>query len=168
MRCLGCCSAVAQFDAFFTWRMQNRSHFLSQGSRTMSSPHPDRTAPMTHKSHAKVSNVRVDWSDPQLESLLHRSESWRLDNRGGYSPQDVQVYLGWSGTVGRAAVLVWERDQSVVLETDFPIGQGEQIRVDKHLGESIRTLWGVVVEERKGQREEDRLKGLHLYWLHVR
>jgi hypothetical protein len=123
---------------------------------------------MTYESPSSVTNVRVDWNDPQLESLLRRSDGWRLDNRGGYSPQDVQVYVGWSGTVGKSAVLVWERGQSVVLETDFPIGQGEQIRVDKHLGDSIRTLWGVVVEERKGQREEDRMKDLHLYWLHVR
>lgn len=123
---------------------------------------------MTHKPNTKVSNIRVDWNDPQLESLLRRSESWRLDNRGGYTPQDVQVYVGWSGTIGRSAVLVWERDKSVVLEANFPIGQGEQIRVDKHLGESIRTLWGVVVETREGVREEDRKRGIHLYWLQVR
>ncbi len=97
---------------------------------------------MSHKSNTQVSNTRVDWSDPQLESLLRRSEGWQLDNRGGYSPQDVQVYVGWSGSVGRSAVLVWERDKSVVVQTDFPIGKGEQVRVDKHLGESIRTLWG--------------------------
>lgn len=123
---------------------------------------------MTHKSHTKVSNVRVNWNDPELASLLQRSEAWQLDNRGGHAAQDVQVYLGWSGTVGRSALLVWERDQSVVLETNFPIGQGEQVRVDKHLGDRIRTLWGVVVEGREGSREEDRSKGVHLYWLQVR
>lgn len=123
---------------------------------------------MSHKSNTQVSNVRVDWSDPQLESLLRRSEGWQLDNRGGYSAQDVQIYVGWSGSVGRSAALVWERDKSMVVQTNFPIGKGEQVRVDKHLGESIRTLWGVVIEERKGQRDEDREKGIHLYWLHVR
>jgi hypothetical protein len=123
---------------------------------------------MTHQPHAKVSNVRVNWNDPDLSSLLKRSESWQLDNRGGCTPQDVQVYVGWSGTVGRSASLVWERDKSAVLETNFSIGPGEQVRVDKHLGESIRTLWGVVVEERKGSREEDHIRGIHLYWLQVR
>ncbi|GAB2585631.1 hypothetical protein ISP15_10690 [Dyella jejuensis] len=123
---------------------------------------------MTHKAHNKVSNVRVDWSDPELSSLLLRSETWKLDNRGGFSPQEVQVYFGWSGTIGRSASLVWERDKSVVLATDFPIGQGEQVRVDKHLGDRIRTLWGTVVEGREGAREDDRKKGIRLYWLHIR
>lgn len=27
---------------------------------------------------------RVDWNDPQLESLLRKTESWKLDNRGAY------------------------------------------------------------------------------------
>jgi hypothetical protein len=123
---------------------------------------------MNHRPHTRVSHVRVDWNDPQLESLLRRSESWSLDNRGGFTPQEVQIYLGWSGTVGRSAMLVWERDKSVVLETNFPIGLGEHVRIDKHLGEGIRTLWGVVADGREGFREEDRKKGIHLYWLHVK
>jgi hypothetical protein len=123
---------------------------------------------MTHKAHTKVSAVRVNWNDPELASLLSRSESWSLDNRGGFTPQDVQVYVGWSGTVGRSATLVWEREKSVVLEATFPMGKGDHVRVDKHLGESIRTLWGVVVDGREGYREEDRQRGIHLYWLQVR
>lgn len=114
-----------------------------------------------------VSNVHVDWDDPQLVSLLRRSESWSIDNRGGFTPQHVQVYLGWSGSVGRSATLVWERDTAVVLEASFSLAQGEQVRVDKHLGERIRTLWGVVVEGREGYRDEDRRKGVHVYWLQV-
>lgn len=123
---------------------------------------------MTHKAHTRVSNVRVDWDDPELASLLKRSEGWQLDNRGGFSPQDVQVYLGWSSTVGRTALLVWERESSIVLETTFAIPDGEQVRVDKHLGDRIRTLWGVVLEGREGFREDDRKRGVHLYWLRVR
>lgn len=122
---------------------------------------------MTHKPHTTVSNIRVNWDDPELASLLKRSDSWQLDNRGGFTPQDVQVYLGWSGSVGRPAVLVWEREQSVVLEATFPLPDGEQVRVDKHLGDRIRTLWGVVVEGRAGVRAEDRARGIHLYWLRV-
>lgn len=123
---------------------------------------------MTHKPHTRVSTVRVDWNDPELASLLQRSEGWRLDNRGGFSPQDVEIYLGWSGTVGRSAVLVWERESSIVLETRFALAEGEQVRIDKHLGDRIRTLWGVVLEGREGFREEDRKKGIHLYWLQAR
>jgi hypothetical protein len=123
---------------------------------------------MTHKPHTQVSNLRVDWNDPELSSLLKRSEGWQLDNRGGFTAQEVQVFLGWSGTVGRSAVLVWERENSAVLETNFSIGQGEQVRIDKHLGDRIRTLWGVVVEGREGFREEDRQRGIHLYWLQTR
>jgi hypothetical protein len=123
---------------------------------------------MTHKPHTQVSSTRVNWNDPELASLLQRSAAWQLDNRGGFIPQDVEVYLGWSGTVGRSAKLVWEREKSAVLETNFPMGQGEQVRLDKHLGESIRTVWGVVLEGREGYRDGDRERGIHLYWLQVR
>ncbi|GLQ46019.1 hypothetical protein GCM10007862_10700 [Dyella lipolytica] len=123
---------------------------------------------MNHKPRTKVTNIRVDWSDPKLESLLRRSENWSLDNRGGHTPQDVEVYLGWSATVGRSARLVWERDQSVVVLTNFPIAKGEHVRLDKHLGDSIRTLWGVAVDGRESNREEDREQGLHVYWLQIR
>lgn len=122
---------------------------------------------MSRKANTQASPVRVDWDDPKLVSLLQRSEQWSIDNRGGFSPQDVQIYFGWSGSVAKTATLVWERDNAVVLETTFPIGQGEQIRVDKHLGHRIRTLWGVVVDGREGYRDEDRQRGVHVYWLQV-
>ena len=122
---------------------------------------------MNRHANSDLRNVRVNWDDPQLVSLLRRSEQWSLDNRGGFSSQDVQVYFGWSGSVGRTATLVWERDNAVVLETTFPIGQNEQVRVDKHLGDRIRTLWGVVVEGREGFRDEDRQKGIQVYWLRI-
>ncbi|HUA79797.1 MAG TPA: hypothetical protein VL997_05455 [Dyella sp.] len=123
---------------------------------------------MSHKAHTSVTSTRVNWDDPQLASLLQRSESWSIDNRGGFSPQDVEIYVGWSGSVGRPAVLVWERGNAIVVETRFPIEQGEQIRVDKHLGDRIRTLWAMVVDGREGTREEDRRNGVHVYWLQVR
>ncbi|WP_233841869.1 hypothetical protein [Dyella sp. 2HG41-7] len=123
---------------------------------------------MSRKAHTNVSGTRVNWDDPQLASLLQRSESWSIDNRGGFSPQDVEIYVGWSGSIGRPAVLVWERGNAVVLETKFPIEKGEQIRVDKHLGDRIRTLWAMVVDGREGTRDEDRKNGVHIYWLQVR
>ena len=122
---------------------------------------------MSSKTETWTRNAPVNWDDPQLVSLLRRSESWSIDNRGGFTPQHVQVYLGWSGTVGRSATLVWERDSAAVVETTFTLPQGEQVRIDRHLGDRIRTLWGVVVEGREGYREEDRRKGLHVYWLQV-
>jgi hypothetical protein len=123
---------------------------------------------MSTKAHTQVSNARVDWNDPELAALLKRSDNWQLDNRGGFAPHEVQVYLGWSGSVGRTASLVWERDKSAVLETTFSLAKGDQVRVDKHLGDRIRTLWGVVLEGREGGREEDRARGVHLYWLTIR
>jgi hypothetical protein len=122
---------------------------------------------MRRKESSLASNTQIDWDNPKLVSLLQRSEQWSIDNRGGFSPQSVEVYFGWSGSVGKTATLVWERENAVVLETTFPIGQGEQVRVDKHLGDRIRTLWGVVVDGREGAREEDRENGIHIYWLQL-
>jgi hypothetical protein len=110
----------------------------------------------------------VDWSDPRLQSLLRRTESWKLDNRGTYVPKDVQVHLGWGASTGRPAILVWERDQVMMIETRFPIPLGEQVRVDEAQGESLRSVWGVVAEGREGFRAEDRANGVHLHWLHLR
>lgn len=111
---------------------------------------------------------RVDWNDPRLQELLRRSESWKLDNRGTYEPKDIQLYLGWGASIGRAAILVWERDQVMMLETRFSIAVGEHVRVDEPRGESMRSVWGIVVEGREGFRAEDRAKGIHLHWLHLR
>ncbi|RAO76605.1 hypothetical protein [Dyella jiangningensis] len=119
-----------------------------------------------HKPHTK--GHRVDWNDPRLADLLRRSENWKLDNRGQYDPKDVQIHLGWAANTARDAVLVWERDQVMMLETRFAIPVGEHVRVDEPRGETMRTAWGIVVEGREGFREEDRENGIHLYWLHLR
>lgn len=115
----------------------------------------------------KLAN-RVDWNDPHLELLLRKTESWKLDNRDVYPVQEVQIHIGWGAAAGKPALLVWERDQAMVLETRFPLLQGEHVRVDAHLGDNIRTLWGVVVDGREGRRAEDKANGVHVYWLHVR
>ncbi len=119
-----------------------------------------------HKPHSKAS--QVDWSDPRLKALLRKSENWRLDNRGMYEPKEVQIHIGWGATTARPAVLVWERDQVMMLETLFPISLGEHVRVDQARGESLRTVWGLVAEGREGFRAEDRANGVHLHWLHLR
>jgi hypothetical protein len=122
---------------------------------------------MSHRSPTHVSHMPVNWSDPELASLLNRSEGWQLDNRGGYASQNVEIFVGWSSAAGRTAALVWERDQSAVIAAHFPIGQGEQVRVERHLGGNIRTLFGVVIEGREGFREDDIQRGIRLYWLRV-
>ncbi|GLQ51008.1 hypothetical protein ACFFJT_07370 [Dyella flava] len=124
---------------------------------------------MSHfKPNSKMSNNQVDWSDPHLESLLRKTESWKLDNRGAFSAVDVQIHVGWGANTGRKAVLVWETDQVMVLETRFTILQGEHVRVDRVYGDGVRTVWGVVAEGREGFREEDRQNGVYVHWLHVR
>jgi hypothetical protein len=80
----------------------------------------------------------------------------------------VQIHIGWAATTGKPALLVWERDQVMVLETHFPLTQGEHIRVDCHLGDSVRTVWGMVVEGREGNRTEDQANGIYVHWLHLR
>lgn len=125
---------------------------------------------MSHfKPNSKLSNnSQVDWNDPHLQSLLSKTESWKLDNRGAFSAQEVHVHVGWGAHSGRTAVLVWESDQVMVVETRFSIPKGENVRVDRVLGEGIRTVWGVVADGREGYREEDRQNGVFVHWLHVR
>jgi hypothetical protein len=124
---------------------------------------------MSHfKANSKLSNHQVDWEDPHLQSLLSKTDGWKLDNRGGFSAQHVQLHVGWGANSGRSGLLVWESDQVMVLETRFSIPQGEHVRVDRVVAGTLRTVWGVVVEGRQGNREEDRQNGVHVHWLHVR
>ncbi len=124
---------------------------------------------MSHKSNTQVSNTRVDWSDPQLESLLRRSEGWQLDNRGGYSPQDVTGLCsagaarsaGQPCLYGNATSRWWCKPISLSGRVSRFVWTSTWARAFAPCGE-------LVVEERKGQRDEDREKGAHLYWLHVR
>ncbi|WP_266171863.1 hypothetical protein [Dyella subtropica] len=120
------------------------------------------------KPPSKWSANTVDWTDPDLKALLHRSESWTLDNRGTFSPQSVQIHIGWGAGGGRPAMLVWERDQALVLETDFPIPDNEPVRIDRLTPAGLRCLWGTVVEGREGFRAEDKANGIYVHWVHVR
>jgi hypothetical protein len=122
---------------------------------------------MNHRSPTHVSHVPVNWSDPELASLLNRSDGWQLDNRGGYAPQNVDVFAGWSSATGRPATLVWERGQSAVVAAAFPIGQGEHVRIERHMDGNVRILFGVVIEGREGFREDDVQRGIRLYWLRI-
>lgn len=121
-----------------------------------------------HKPPAGRSANVVDWSDPRLDALLKKTESWSLDNRGAFPEQVVQLHVGWGASTGKAARLVWEREQAVVIVSDYTLPKGESVRVDRHLGEGLRSAWGVVVESRPGQRDEDQARGLYVHWLHMR
>ena len=124
---------------------------------------------MSHfKTNSKLSNNQVDWTDPRLETLLRKTESWKLDNRGAFAAVEVQINVGWGANSGRDAVLVWETEQVMVLETRFTIPRGEHVRVDRAYGDGVRTIWGMVAEGREGFREEDRQNGVFVHWLHLR
>jgi len=123
---------------------------------------------MSHiKSMPKASNNQVDWSDPHLEALLRKTEAWKLDNRGAFPAQDVQIHIGWGASAARKGVLVWEAERVIVLETHFLLPQGEHVRVDRISAGNLRTVWTVVAEGREGFREEDKENGVYVHWLHV-
>ena len=96
---------------------------------------------------------------------VHRDE---CADRGACEPREVQLHIGWGASSGRHAMLVWERDQAVVVVTGFPIPVGEHVRIDRYAGENVRSAWGVVVDGREGFRAEDRETGAWVHWLHLR
>lgn len=123
---------------------------------------------MSHyKPSSKLSKQQVDWNNPHLQTLLQKTEHWRLDNRGAFSAQEVRIFIGWGDETGHSAYLVWENEQVVVLETLFPLPKGEHVRVDRGTAGVSRTAWGVVADGREGHREEDRQHGVHVHWLHM-
>jgi hypothetical protein len=123
---------------------------------------------MSHyKPSSKLSKQQVDWNDPHLQSLLQKTEHWRLDNRGSFSAEEVRIFVGMGDESGHTAYLVWEGDQVAVLETLFSIRNGEHVRMDRPSSAGMRTTWGVIVEGREGHREEDRQHGVHVHWLHM-
>ncbi len=116
---------------------------------------------------SKHANRRgIDWDAPELKALLQRSEQWQIDKRGVHDRLEVHLHVGTGAAPARVAVLVYERGKELVLETDFPIKQGEHVRIDKPTGDQIRHIWGKVVERRTGRRELDRTDGLHVHWVH--
>lgn len=120
-----------------------------------------------HKPPSKWESNKVDWSDPDLKALLGRSVGWTLDNRSGFDAQRVEVHIGWSAGGGRPALLVWERGQALVLETQFPIPKDEKVRIDRMTTAGLRSVWGVVADGRKGTREGDLENNIHVHWVHM-
>ena len=115
----------------------------------------------------EVQPGKVDWNDPHLESLLQKTEGWQLDARGGYTPSNVQIHLGWGAGIGMPGMLVWEGDGVITTQADFPMQLGEHVRVDKRVDNRLRSIWGVVMKGRPGNRPDDQTRGIHVYWLQV-
>lgn len=110
----------------------------------------------------------VDWDNPELRKLLDKTAGWGLDNRGVYSPMACELHVGWGAGAGRLAKLVYERDGAMVVETAFAIPAGESVRVDRFIGGTMHSVWGVVADGREGNRAEDRANGIWVHWIHVR
>ena len=109
--------------------------------------------------------VAVDWDAPHLQKLLKRVASWQLDQRGGYAPQIVRLFIGWTTLTSRPGCLVWQDEAALVLQTDFPLSVGERIRVERpHVAQGI---WGEVVQSRPGQRPGDAEQGVWIHWVRV-
>jgi hypothetical protein len=119
----------------------------------------------------------VDWSDPRLDALLKKTESWQLDNRSSFSPQDVRIHIGSKHDIdigitvtnaGRPGTLVWEHELVMVVETNFPIEQGEVVRLDRLTSANVRTHWGTVVDSRQGRRAGDGQNHIYVHWIALR
>lgn len=117
---------------------------------------------------AKNLSRRVDWDDPLLASLLKKTESWQLDNRGSFVLHDVEIYVGWGAGPGRPATVVWEKDLVRVLETNFPIEQGETVRIDKDVGGARQSSLGTLLDSRPGVRANDQPGDVFVHWVSIR
>lgn len=118
-----------------------------------------------YKENSSHKQNPVDWSDPQLQTLLGKIDGWSLDNRGVHPRREVQIQVGWKAAGSRPAILVCKREKAIVLETAFAIPVGEYVRMDSCHGDSSRSLWGVVIDARAGRREQDGIDGIHIHWL---
>ncbi|WP_426688865.1 hypothetical protein [Rhodanobacter ginsengiterrae] len=116
------------------------------------------------------SRHRVNWENPDLKSLLEKTEGWNLDNRGVFERVACEVHVGWGAAVTRPATLVYESGGVLVFEANFLIPQGENVRIDyvQADGGDVRSRWGTVADARAGRRADDEAHGTQVYWLHVR
>ena len=121
-----------------------------------------------NKSYPTLLISGVDWNDPQLGVLLNKSGDWHLDNRGSAPPLDLQIHFGWGEGVTKPAVLVWQSDEAMVLQTRFPMAQGEHVRVNRPRESGMETIWAEVLASRPGQRADDQANGIQVHWLRMR
>lgn len=118
-----------------------------------------------HASFPTPHAVNVDWDTPHLQTLLEKTESWQIDNRGSSRLERAAVFVGWGWLSGRPATIAWEDDHKVVFLITFPIPGGERIRLEKPISDSARNIWGEVEECRAGRRAGDEERGIHIVWM---
>ena len=114
------------------------------------------------------SRHKVNWEDPDLMSLLDKTDGWSLDNRGVFEPVACELFVGWRAGGTRSATLVFKHNDVLVIEAAFIIPQGENVRIDYLQAEVPRSRWGVVAEGRDGHRAEDHVNNIRVYWVHMR
>lgn len=117
------------------------------------------------KNPAGMRSGSVDWDDPVLAALLKKSEGWELDNRRTFKMRLVEITIGWAAGKARRAAVVWERDNVIVLETDFPIAQGMRLRIEKYGANTGDAPLGTLLESRLGTREKDQGRTVHVHWV---
>ncbi|TAL84800.1 MAG: hypothetical protein EPN74_10330 [Rhodanobacter sp.] len=119
------------------------------------------------KNHSWGQAHKVDWNDPELESLLQKSknESWQLDNRENHSPQEVTIHLADGSGEIKDATLVWQRDEVMVIQAASLLQTGQRVQVERRFGDGLQIFNGVVVESRLGRRDDDEANGVHVHWL---
>jgi hypothetical protein len=123
------------------------------------------------KSRSSVSVGTVDWNDPNLDALLQKVDSWRLENRSDQPLQEVQIHVnsGWtaSSVVSKPAQLISMDEQTMVLVTRFPVPQGDHVRVDSQRADGMHTVWACRRTRglpRRGSRERPVPEQV-AYWL---
>jgi len=109
----------------------------------------------------------VDWSDPRLKSLLDKVEGWALDNRGIHTAKPVKIHIGMGASGYKKAELVFRQGKVAIITASFQISAGECVQIDDNSSGAMRTYYGVVAEERPGQRVEDHESGVHVHWVHI-
>ncbi|WEN16205.1 hypothetical protein PY254_05930 [Rhodanobacter sp. AS-Z3] len=125
---------------------------------------------IANMTHARKPPLRhqVNWDDPDLKSLLDKTDGWGLDNRGVFDPVECELHVGWGAGAARSATLVYEANGVLVIEADFIIPVSEHVRIDYMQAGALRSSWGTVAEARAGKRVEDHANGIHVYWVHLR
>ena len=109
--------------------------------------------------------VKVDWSDPALQSLLLKTENWQLDKRRSFTPLEVRIHLRWGIGSPQPATLLDMHEDMLVLQTELPLPAGEHVRIDRPSDDSGTPLWGVVMHSRPAARVDELTQGSQLHWL---
>lgn len=123
------------------------------------------------KNRSDVHVGDVDWTQPQLNELLHKIDGLSLDHRSETPPCEVRIRIvsGWeTSPADKPALLVAKIDHVMVLATRFPLPHGVEVQVSGLPGAGPAPRLAVVTEEREGARAEDKVPLVYLNWLRPR